>query len=258
MSDHSNAAVDTDRALRAALGTIPLQPHHYGPWWGTDAGQDLYQVIADRVAIPLARKISAIHGSRYETSDIANTAVELLRHTFTVKALSRADNPWGYLYTVLQNEMQKQLGQQTDPIDRFERMTGPAVEDDAAYTPLAAAAELTALTLAPHTPAALREALPEAVLYFAERGHSRLSHLYTDSSQDNELLRLGLNRGQILAIANAVLGTRHTGGVTSLLAGFIIDRDWEPGQSPAHRGALIKYQTRMIRESLRHPTVEAS
>lgn len=258
MSDHSNAAVDPDVALRAALGTIPVQPHRYGPWWGSDAGQDLYQVIADRVALPLARKMGAIHGRRYEASDIVNTAVEVLHQDFTLKALSRAENPWGYLYTILRNELQKQLGWQTDPIDLFERTPTSGDDDVQEYTPVVSASDLTALAMVPFTPAALRGALPQAVLYFAERGHTRLSHLYTESAKDNELLRLGFNRGQILAIANLVLGSRHSGGETSLLAGFIIDRHWKPEQSPAHRGALTKYQARMIRESLRHPTAEAS
>jgi hypothetical protein len=73
----------------------------------------------------------------------------------------------------------------------------------------------------------------------------RISHLYTHATTDDELTDLGLVREEILAIANAVLGSRSGGGQNSLIAAFLHDPAFDPRSSILHRRALQKFQSRM-------------
>jgi hypothetical protein len=107
------------------------------------------------------------------------------------------------------------------------------------------AVQLTFDVLAPFVPDHLRGSLKEAIVYFAEPGGARLSHLYTHATTDTELTGLGLVREEILAIANAVLGSRPNNGQTSLIAGFLNDPAFDPRSSILHRRALNKFQSRM-------------
>lgn len=225
---------------------MPLSDPAYGAWWDTEAGRWLYSEISTRIGAPLAASLRNKFGVSYEASDVANTAFTILRQEFVHAYILRADSPWAYLSQVLKRDMLSSAGahfrvELTDEV--LLASSVPPVEQSAVS--VHDAAELTFQVLAPAAPEHLHGSLKEAILYFAELGGARLSHLYTHATSDAELTGLGLIREEILAIANAVLGSRPNNGQTSLIAAFLNDPAFDPRSSILHRRALNKFQSRM-------------
>jgi hypothetical protein len=232
--------------LLQVLATMPMSDPAYGNWWDTDEGRWLYEAISNRIGVPLAASLRHKFGVSYEASDVANTAFMTLRQDFVHAYILRADDPWAYLSQMLKREMLSAAGahfrvELTD--EALFESSVPAVEQ--AAVSIYDAAEMTYAALAPATPGHLQGSLKDAILYFAELGGARLSHLYTHASSDAELTGLGLVREEILAIANAVLGSRPNNGQTSLIAAFLSDPTFDPRSSILHRRALNKFQSRM-------------
>lgn len=241
----SHLAGESTELLRV-LASMPMSDPAYGSWWNTDEGRWLYSEINVRIGAPLAASLRHKFGVSYEAADVANTAFMILRQDFVHAYILRANDPWAYLSTMLKREMLSSAGahfrvELTD--DALFESCAPPVEQ--AAVSLHDAAELTYEVLAPAAPAHLRGSLQEAILYFAELGGARLSHLYTHASSDLELTGLGLVREEILAIANAVLGSRPNNAQTSLIAAFLVDPTFDPRSSILHRRALKKFQSRM-------------
>lgn len=235
---------DEGRALISLVGTIPSTDPEYGQWWSTQDGWNLYAMILQRIGTPIAISVNRQYGVSYEAEDVANTAFLVMRQDFVAAYLARSTDPWAYLASVLKREMVRTAGAhfRTELTDDV-----LFIQDAQPATPsitVREAAVLTANTMA--AGAGLREdILLEAVMYFAERGHQRLSHLYTDATVDPELTSLGLGREEILAIANAVLGSRPDNHLNSLIAAFLTDPAFEPKSSIPHRRALNKFATRI-------------
>jgi hypothetical protein len=237
------------RLLREALDSIPADPTKFGRWWGTVNGAWLLEHIEARVGITIAARFSSQYGAAFEPRDIAHTAVLILEQETALAGLRAADNQWAYLYQMLRNEMFRQMGTRGIIGVDFDQLALTSYEDVGTIDAVEDAIVRTIDVLAPLTPQPVRRHLAEAVAYFADRGQSRLSHAHTISARDEELTGLGLTRPQILALANVVLGARPRHGETSVLAGFLLDSDWNPETSVAHRAALKKYRARMLRET---------
>ncbi|GAA4035623.1 hypothetical protein GCM10023063_20230 [Arthrobacter methylotrophus] len=232
--------------LLQVLASMPMADPEYGTWWDTDTGRWLYDEITTRIGAPLAASLRHKFGVSYEPADVANTAFTVLRQDFAHAYILRADDPWAYLSQMLKREMLSTAGahfrvELTD--EALFDSSIPPVEQ--AAVSVHEAAELTFEVLAPTAPEHLRGSLMDAILYFAELGGARLSHLYTHATSDAELTGLGLVREEILAIANAVLGSRPNNGQTSLIAAFLNDPTFDPRSSILHRRALNKFQSRM-------------
>ncbi|MBC7517559.1 MAG: hypothetical protein H7248_01515 [Microbacteriaceae bacterium] len=184
---------------------------------------------------------------------MANTAVTILSADFVRFAVVHADDSWAYLYAVLKRELAGQAGRffRADP----EHI--PSARDlylwDIPTVPISQAIELTLDRLKSVTELSWHAPLRESVFYFVERGHGRLSHLFTNSTRAVELTGLGLSRVQILAIGNVVLGSRPHHGTNSILGGFLRDENWDPSVSLPHRRALSKFALR-INSNLDIPT----
>jgi hypothetical protein len=224
--------------LLQVLAAMPKADPAYGAWWDTEEGRWLYEEISIRIGAPLAASLRHKFGVSYEAADVANTAFMVLRQDFVHAYILRADDPWAYLLATAGAFFRIEL---TD--DALFNSSIPAVEQ--AAVSVHEAAELTYEVLAPSAPEHLRGNLKEAILYFAELGGARLSHLYTHATSDAELTSLGLVREEILAIANAVLGSRPNNGQTSLIAAFLNDPAFDPRSSILHRRALNKFASRM-------------
>jgi hypothetical protein len=240
-----HASGETTELLRV-LASMPKSDPAYGTWWDTDEGRWLYEEISTRIGAPLAASLRHKFGVNYEAADVANTAFMVLRQDFVHAYILRADDPWAYLSQMLKREMLATAGaffrvELTD--ETLFNSSVPAVEQ--AAVSVHEAAELTYEVLAPSAPEHLRGSLKDAIVYFAELGGARLSHLYTHATSDAELTGLGLVREEILAIANAVLGSRPNNGQTSLIAAFLNDPTFDPRSSILHRRALNKFQSRM-------------
>jgi hypothetical protein len=237
--------LDEGDRLSTALRAVP-EGSAYGPWWGSAEGRWLHQAISDRIGAPATKNVHRLYGQSYEAGDVANTAIVVLAKGAVRTAIADAKDPWAYLYSTLKRELNGQAGPHfrsdldldAHPQIEFENAAAPSVTVNEAI-------RLTAECLTDLAPSAIAEGVAEAVYYFAERGHSQLSHLYTRSTKDPELIKLGLTRRNILAIANAVLGSRPHHGEASLLAGFLSSDEWTPQQSIPHRRALVKYEARM-------------
>lgn len=218
----------------------------YGKWWSTGEGLWLYSEIGTRVGAPLAASLRQKYGVSYEPADVSNTAFTVLRQDFVLAYIMRANDPWAYLSQMLKREMLAAAGahfrvELTDEAV-FESSVVPA---EPVPVTIYEAADLTFEVLATTTPPYLQQGLREAILYFAQLSGARLSHLYTHACSDAELTGLGLVREEILAIANAVLGSRPNNGQTSLIAAFLKDPGFDPRSSIMHRRALDKFQSRM-------------
>lgn len=242
--------------LLDALKTIPDKIEAYGDWWKTDEGIWLLEAIRTRIGEPVTSHVHRYYGVEYDTRDVANTAVVALSNPVVRSKISKATDPWAYLYVALRRKMVRSAGNffrvELDAGDRrffYEDTTSsnqPQIVD---------AIQDTLDCLLPLTPPSLRQPVIDCVYYFAERGHARLSHLFTRSSKDNALLSLGLTREQILAVGNIVIGARPDHGRTSILAGYLKDADWSPYQSDPHRNALRKYSER-LEKSVKTPTAK--
>lgn len=225
---------------------MPMSDPAYGSWWGSDHGIWLYDEISARIGGPLASSLKNTYGVSYEPADVSNTAFTVLRQDFARAYLLRADDPWAYLFQMLKREMLAAAGThfRVELSDDVLFESAAPVPGQPAVTVQEAAA-VTYDVLAPLTPAHLRENLRHAVRYFSEPGGVRMSHLFTHAANDEELTGLGLVREEILAIANAVLGSRPNNGQTSLIAAFLHDPGFDPRSSILHRRALNKFQSRM-------------
>lgn len=232
--------------LLQVLAAIPTSDPAYGAWWDTADGRWLYGTIVKRVGTPLTASLRSRFGVSYEATDVANTAFTILRQNFIHAYILRADDPWAYLSQMLKREMLTAAGTHF----RVE-LTDEALYDSAGteeyHAPVSVqeAAILTFQALAPLTPDHLRANLLTAIRYFAEPVGVRISHLYTHAANDEELTSLGLVREEILAIANAVLGSRPNNGQNSLIAAFLHDPGFDPRSSLQHRRALNKFAARM-------------
>ncbi|SDQ13444.1 hypothetical protein [Pseudarthrobacter chlorophenolicus] len=232
--------------LLSVLAAMPMSDPAYGRWWGTDQGNWLYDEISARIGGPLAGTLKNTYGVTYEPADVSNTAFTLLRKDFAHAYLLRADDPWAYLSQMLKREMLAAAGahfrvELTDDV----LFDSNATETGQPLVTVQDAADVTYDVLAPLAPAHLRESLRHAIRYFAEPGGVRMSHLFTHAANDVELTGLGLVREEILAIANAVLGSRPNNGQTSLIAAFLHDPGFDPRSSILHRRALNKFQSRL-------------
>ncbi|MBG0738876.1 hypothetical protein IV500_05500 [Paeniglutamicibacter antarcticus] len=186
--------------LLQVLASMPMSDPAYGTWWSTAEGRWLYNEISIRVGSPLAASLQHKFGVHYEPADVANTAFMVLRQDFVYAYVLRADDPWAYLSQMLKREMLSAAGayfrvELTD--DAIFDSTIPPAEQ--AAVSVHDAADLTYKVLAPSAPEHLHSSLKDAILYFAELGGARLSHLYTHASSDTELTSLGLVRDEILA-----------------------------------------------------------
>ncbi|MCC3299242.1 hypothetical protein [Arthrobacter caoxuetaonis] len=247
MPDNASVA-NVNTYLVRTVSTMPSTDPDYGQWWGTEAGQSFYREIAERVGRPIAYNINRQYGVSYEAADVANTAFTMLHQEFISAYIQRSEDPWAYLSTVLKREMISEIGgyfrTELTEAALYEGSTAVPVRPAAT---VAEAAELTAAALAQAAPAFPLPILQEAVFYFAERGHQRLSHLYTEATNDPELTSMGLVREEILAIANAVLGSRPDNELNSLMAAYLMDPAFDPKSSIRHRRALKKFATRIAK-----------
>lgn len=241
----SNVSGESAELLQV-LASMPMTDPAYGSWWDSYEGRWLYGEITTRIGVPLTASLRSRFGVSYEAIDVANTAVMVLRQDFVHAYILRADDPWAYLSQMLKREILSAAGAhfRVELTDEAIFETASSVQGQPFVTVQDAAA-LTYGTLAPLTPEHLRDSLRRAIHYFAEPGGVRISHLYTHAVNDEELTGLGLVREAILAIANAVLGSRPNNGQNSLIAAFLHDPGFDPRSSIQHRRALNKFQSRM-------------
>lgn len=226
---------------------MPATDPEYGRWWGTGDGLELYARITTRIGEPIALSLSRRYGVSYEASDVANTAVIILRQDFVAAYLARSQDPWAYLASILKREMIREIGAHF----RHE-LTEDLLSHNVARKPvqpatIMEAAALTAAALAEAAPGFPPVLLETAVAYFAHEGQKRLSHVYTDATTDPRLTDLGLDRTEILAVANAVLGSRPDNHLNSLIAAYLADPAFDPKSSIRHRRALHKFAARIAK-----------
>lgn len=235
--------------LRTLLSAMPMTDPEYGAWWSSEEGSWLYREITHRIGHPLTQSLRVKYGASYEPADVANTAVMVLRQDLIHVYIDRSEDPWAYLAQILKRDLTAAAGAHFRVELSDEALLGSTTPAPATSSPvsLQEAADMTYRVLAPAMPAARRRALKKAIGYFADLGGARLSHLYTHATTDSELTGLGLGREEILAIANAVLGSRPHNGQTSLLAAYLQDPGFDPRSSLMHRKALTKFQARMSR-----------
>lgn len=238
--EHDQDTVELFRVLGPAM---PLTDPEYGRWWASEDGAWLYARILTRIGAPVSKTVNKAYGVGCEPTDVANTAVTMLRQNFTRAYIRRAGDPWSYLSQMLKRELFNTAGLHLRA-ELGDIFALPTVDPDGVVS-LKEAIEATCRHIVPLTPHRLRHAVDPAVTYFAELGGPRISHLYTHATTDEELTGLGLEREHILAIANIVLGSRPRNAETSLIAGFLLDADFDPTSSLLHRKALKKYGSRM-------------
>lgn len=231
--------------LLGVLAGIPSTDPEYGQWWGGEDGQWLYQEITERIGTRLVTASATLYGVCYEPEDVAHTAVTLLRRQEVHPYIVRSSDPWGYLGSMLKRQLNRDAGAYFRVEMDSDDVRSLSYVDDTDGPSMVEGVEQTIERLKPMVGEDRYEALTEAVWYFAENGHTRLSHLYSRAAQDPLLTSMGLSRSEILAIANAVLGSRPTHSHNSLLAGFLTSEEFNPSASIPHRLALKKFHSRM-------------
>lgn len=232
--------------LLGVLNSIPTTDPAYGKWWATGEGQWLYRQITDRIGVPLIVSSKRKFGVSYAPEDVANSAVAVLRAEEILPYIISASDPWGYLASVLRRQLRRDAGAYfRTELDSEAAQCLTYTIDDGTSPKMSDGVEQTLARLKPFVDPSRHASLREAVWYFAERGHGRLSHLYTAAAKDPELTGLGLCHREILAIANAVLGSRPVHSHNSLLAGYLSSPGFDPGSSIPHRIALKKFGARM-------------
>lgn len=246
------AATAAAAELPGLMAGIPATDPGYGQWWATDDGTWLYSEIRDRIGVPLCVQASDMFGVVYEPEDVANTAVILLRRTELHPYITAAVDPWSYLASSLKRQLRTDAGAYFRvELDEAARSSLIGYEDDYGNHPgLADCVRKTYEQLCHFSSPEFHTSIEEAVWYFAERGHTRLSHLYSLAAKDPALTALGLSRENILAIANAVLGSRPDHGKNSLLAGYLSSHTFDPSSSIPHRLALKKFASRLTRTAI--------
>lgn len=242
MPAHENA---TNNELLGALSGIPGADPFYGQWWDSEEGRWLYDAIARRVGGPLISASDSLYGVSFDPEDVANTAVTLLRRPEVIPYITGASDPWGYLASVIRRQLRRDAGTYfRAPLEDADAEAYSGGEGSADAPGLRESVEKTVAYLSRFASPAVSEHLHETVWYFAERGHSRLSHLFTDATKDPYLAGLGLGRREILAVANAVLGSRPSHGHNSVLGGYLSSASFDPDSSIPHRLAMRKFSAR--------------
>lgn len=226
--------------LSSVLTSIP-RGNGYGPWWGTADGRWLYAEITERLGSPVAGAVNRAYGVDYCAVDVANTAVTLLAQDLLPRYILKSRSPWAYLAAALKRELIKEAGPHFR-VELNDELLGPDRGQDRPATTLDEAVDATVACLQETAPA---PGLHTVVSYLADRGAARISHAYTEAAAAPELRAHGLSREEILAVANAVLGSRRGGA--SVIAGFLADPAFAPSDSIPHRKALKKYRARMAR-----------
>ena len=226
--------------LASVLADIPRGPA-YGPWWGTSDGQWLYGEITDRIGSSLASAVNRAYGVDYCAADVANTAVTVLAQDLLPRYILKSRSPWAYLASALKRELLKDAGAHFR-VELSDEHLAAVRKPERPETTLSEAVDATVACLQEAAPA---PGLHSVVSYLADRGAARISHAYTDAAASPELRAHGLGRDEILAVANAVLGSRRGGA--SVIAGFLSDPGFTPSDSIPHRKALKKYRARMAR-----------
>lgn len=245
MFDHENT---TSAELVSVLAGIPFSDPAYGQWWASEEGVWLYAAIARRIGGPLIASSHALYGVSFDPEDVANTAVSMLRRPEIHPYITSADDPWGYLASVIRRQLRKDAGTYFRVQLDDEEVSSLALErsiSPAAAPGLRESVERTVDYLKSHAAPEHAEHLEEAVWYFAERGHNRLSHLFTDATRDPYLTDLGFGRREILALANAVLGSRPEHSHNSVLGGYLSSPSFDPEASIPHRLAIRKFTAKM-------------
>lgn len=232
--------------LIEALAGIPFSDPGYGQWWDSEEGRWLYEKVAVRIGGPLIASSQSLYGVSFDPEDVANTAVSLLRRPEVHPYITGAADPWGYLASVIRRQLRQDAGTYFRVQLDDEEVASLSYEGEDRDGPgMRESVDRTVTYLSAHASPEHRTCLEEAVWYFAERGHHRLSHLYTDATRDPYLADLGLGRKEILAVANAVLGSRPEHGHNSVLGGYLSSPAFNPDDSIPHRLAMRKFAARM-------------
>lgn len=236
--------------LAAFLHAIPEDPALYGPWWATAVGREFYRILTERIGRPVSASVNRLYGVDYEPADVANTAVTMLCQDVLPRYILKAEQPWAYLAGTLKRELIHAAGAHFRE-DLTDESALPVT--DGMMRPAMTISEAVDLTVAVLNVEAPAPGLHTVVSYLADRGSSRISHVYSQAAADPELQAGGLTRNEILAVANAVLGSRRGGA--SVIAGFLTDPAFNPQTSLPHQRALKKYRTRMERTTHEQETL---
>lgn len=239
----------SDAVLREALSSIPADAAAYSAWWSTSTGRALVDQIvehvAHRVAAAIRRQIS-VEIDRDEVVSLLFLALQPDRTLLRSLTAAGTERPWAYLHRCMVNSMldeagaffRRELHEQTLLVD------GPEVRSE--HPSIESAIAATTCVLQPATPARIARYLEHAIGWMADRAvDGRLSYLHTHAAREPELLALGFSSPQLLALANAAVGSRPDHSRTSLLAAFLLEPTWQPAFSRPHRAVLVQYAKRM-------------
>lgn len=255
---HADALPADEAKLRATLRAIPVGKD-FGLWWATDSGKWLLNAISDQIGGSLSSYLWKTYAHQVEVDEIVNTAVEVLANPALRVCIIEALSPWGYFHTVLKHALAKLTGEffrddiNDELVSRMvqqqqQQQGGGVVHSGTTATSSFAISEaerLTADCLRPLTPARVLPHLDVFVRYFSEEGESRISRAISNATKEEELRQFQLHDYEIRAIGNAVLGSRPDYGTNSLLAGFILDKTFDPRRSDNHFKAMVKFERRI-------------
>lgn len=254
---HADDRTADEAKLRATLRSIPVGKD-FGLWWATDSGKWLLTAISDQIGGSLSSYLWKTYAHQVEVDEIVNTAVEVLANLASRASIIEALSPWGYLYTVLKHALAKLTGEffrddindelVSRMVQQQQQQGGGVVHSGTTATASFAIGEaerLTADCLRPLTPARVLPYLDVFVRYFSEEGESRISRALGNATKEDKLRQFQLHDYEIRAIGNAVLGSRPDYGTNSLLAGFILDKTFDPRRSDNHFKAMVKFERRI-------------
>lgn len=254
VSSHAHVSPADEGDLRATLRSIPVGKD-FGPWWATEPGKWLLTAISDQIGGSLSFYLWKTYAHQVEVDEIVNTAVEVLANPATRASIIEALSPWAYFHTVLKHVLAKLTGEffRDDINDEsvfrtVQQQGGCAMHGGTTVISSSAideAERLTADCLRPLTPARVLPHLDVFVRYFSEEGESRISRALSNATKEDKLREFQLHDYEIRAIGNAVLGSRPNYGTNSLLAGFILDKTFDPRRSGNHFKAMVKFERRI-------------
>ncbi len=240
----------TNRQLVQVLASIPDDRVAACAWWSSKLGLALLAQIEHHMTAPVVAAARRELSVEVDAGEVTSTAWLLLspERSLLLKHLLSPEtvNPWGYLHASVKNQVLDDVGRYfrreiTDALDNH------AIDEPVEQEPtLEFAVARTASVLAPVTPSCLRESLVQAVDWMADAAtRGRLSHLHTLAGRSPELHRLGFGGDRARALANVTVGKRPDHSVSSLLAGFLLQPQWEPTHSSRHAASIREYAMRM-------------
>lgn len=207
--------------------------------------EHLHQDFASSIAGSLAFK----HGIRMSTEEVVHFTLDLLlsrrlKETGCVAQMAAAaENPVGYLWATVRNEILRSHGTFYDLSDRDDEFVteSPDPTDRSGLTPLEDVVSLTFSAISELVPASKRDAVLELLRWAAANPPQRLSYDCDDRVAAHRHCP-SLTIEEVIAVMKIAYGSRPRQKETSLMGQFLANSNFRVSDSGSHHRALVRFK----------------